>query len=63
MYLQLLEYNPLVQDAYTDGAILGDLAERWESSDGGLTYTFYMRPGVKWSDGMDITVDDVVWSL
>ena len=63
MYLQLLEYNPLVQDAYTEGAILGDLAERWEASDGGLTYTFYMRPGVKWSDGMDITVDDVVWSF
>ena len=63
MYLQLLEYNPLVQDAYTEGEILGDLAERWESSADGLTHTFYLRPGVKWSDGQDITVDDVVFSF
>ena len=62
MYLQLLEFDPLIQDAYTQGAIIGDLAERWEASDDGLTYTFYLRPGVTWSDGQVIDADDVVWS-
>ena len=41
----------------------GDLAEDWTVSDDGLTYTFTLKEGVKWSDGEDLTVDDVVFSL
>ena len=62
MYLQLLEYDPMVQNAYTDGAIIGDLAETWEAVDNGLGYIFHIRPGVVWSDGEVIDADDVVWS-
>ena len=40
-----------------------DLAESVEVSDDGLTYTITMKDGVKWSDGEDITVDDVIWSI
>jgi len=40
--------------------IVGDLAERWEMSPDGLTYTFYLHEGVKWHDGKDFTADDIV---
>lgn len=40
-----------------------DLAEKWTISDDGKTYTFTMRPGLKFSDGSPITVADVKFSL
>lgn len=40
----------------------GDLAESWEFSDDGLTWTFHLRENVKWHDGEDFTADDVVFS-
>ncbi|MGY8718009.1 MAG: peptide ABC transporter substrate-binding protein, partial [Verrucomicrobiia bacterium] len=30
-------------------------AERWEISEDGLTWTFYLRPNLKWSDGTALT--------
>jgi peptide/nickel transport system substrate-binding protein len=39
------------------------LAESWEASPDQLTYTFRLRPGVRFSDGTPMTVDDVVFSL
>lgn len=44
-----------------------DLAESWEVSADGLTYTFHIRPGVKWQDvsplnGRELVADDVVFS-
>ena len=39
------------------------LAESWEVSPDGLTYTFKLRQNVKWHDGEDFTADDVVFSL
>lgn len=39
-----------------------ELAESVEVSEDGLTYTFTLREGLKWSDGEDFTVDDVVFS-
>ena len=39
------------------------LAESWEVSDDGLTYTFELRPGAKFSDGVDVSAEDVVFSL
>lgn len=39
------------------------LAEDWEVSEDGLTYTFHFRSGVKFYDGTDMTMEDVVWSL
>lgn len=40
-----------------------DLAESWEESNGGLTYTYTLREGLLWSDGEPITAEDVVWTL
>ena len=39
------------------------LAKSWDVSKDGKTYTFHLRPGIKFSDGSPITAEDVVWSL
>ena len=38
------------------------LAERWEVSSDNKTYTFYLRPNLKFSDGSPLTAADVVYS-
>ncbi len=38
------------------------LAEKWEMSPDGKTYTFYLRPNLKFSDGSPITAADVIYS-
>ncbi|MBA3848544.1 MAG: peptide ABC transporter substrate-binding protein [Opitutus sp.] len=35
-------------------------AERWEADDDGLTWTFHLRAGLKWSDGSPLTAADFV---
>lgn len=37
-------------------------AETWETSEDGLTWTFHLREGLKWSDGSDLTANDFVYS-
>ncbi len=38
-------------------------AERWETSADGLTWTFRLRPDLRWSDGTPLTSEDFAWSL
>ena len=45
------------------GAVVAGSAETWDISDDGLTYTFHLRDGLKWSDGTDLTADDFVYSI
>lgn len=57
-YDGLVEYD-------IEGTIQPALAESWEMSDDGLTYTFHLREGVKWVDSQgreiaDVTADDFV---
>jgi oligopeptide transport system substrate-binding protein len=40
-----------------------DLAERWEVSNDGLTYTFHLRTNAKFHNGRAVTAQDVVYSL
>lgn len=40
-----------------------DLAEKYEVSDDGLTYTFTIREGATWHDGEPVTAEDVAWSV
>lgn len=37
------------------------LAERWEWNEDGTELTLYFRKGLKWSDGVPFTVDDVIF--
>lgn len=47
----------------TDGVTyVGGQAESWDVSEDGLTYTFHLRDGLKWSDGSDLTANDFVYS-
>ena len=46
-----------------NGEIRGELAESWDVSDDGLTYTFTLRDGVKFSDGTELTAEAVKTSL
>ena len=63
-----LIFEPLVTysiDQTTNGygPPIGALAQSWETSADGLTWTFHLQPGVKWHDGTPFTADDVVFTL
>ena len=45
-----------------DGKLIPGQAESWETSEDGLTWTFHLRDGLKWSDGTDLTANDFVYS-
>ena len=40
-----------------------DIAQKWEVSDDGRTYTFYLRQDVKFHDGREVTAEDFKYSL
>ncbi len=66
-------YDRLVRFATTtrsDGTLYydyykveGELAERYEISDGGRTITFHIRRDATFHDGSPVTAEDVKWSL
>jgi peptide/nickel transport system substrate-binding protein len=43
--------------------VVGLLAKGWKVSDNGLTYTFDLRPDVRWADGKPFTADDVIFTF
>ena len=45
------------------GSLAPQLAERYEVSEDGLTYTFYLRKNLQWHDGAPLTADDVVFTI
>jgi peptide/nickel transport system substrate-binding protein len=55
-----LVFNGLVKYD-TDLSIIGDLAESWDISKDGLIITFHLRKGVKWTDGVEFTADDIMY--
>ena len=46
-----------------DNNVIGGMAETWEISEDGLTYTFHLRDGLKWSDGSEFTSEDFVYTF
>jgi len=43
----------------TEDEPVGDLAESWEISADGMTFTFKIHPNARWSDGEPVTAEDV----
>ena len=57
-------YSMLVRlDINDTTKVVGDLAESWTVSDDGLTYTFKLKPGLKFASGNPVTAEDVAWSF
>lgn len=46
----------------TAGDVKPGIAESWDESEDGLTYTFHLRKDAKWSDGEPITATDFEYS-
>ncbi|UTV57184.1 ABC transporter substrate-binding protein [Burkholderia arboris] len=57
-------YDRLVRvDLRDPSKFNGDVAQSWTVSPDGLTYTFKLRPGLKFHSGNPLTADDVAWSI
>ncbi|WP_320130659.1 ABC transporter substrate-binding protein [uncultured Sphaerochaeta sp.] len=56
-------YEGLVTVNDDGTTIIPNLATDWTISDDGLTYTFNLKPNVKFSDGTPVTGADWIWSF
>jgi peptide/nickel transport system substrate-binding protein len=57
-YDRLLRY-----DVNDPSKLVPDLAKAWKVSDDGKTYSFELKPGLKFASGNPVTAEDVVFSL
>lgn len=46
-----------------NGNVEPNIAEKWDISDDKLTYTFYLKKGVKFQDGEELTAEDVEFTF
>ncbi|MDP1840409.1 MAG: ABC transporter substrate-binding protein [Reyranella sp.] len=60
---QAVMYDSLVGFNLEKGGVGPGVAERWELSPDGLTWTFYLRPGQTFHNGDKLTAHDVKFSL
>jgi peptide/nickel transport system substrate-binding protein len=57
-------YDPLIhtkRERYDE--FVGQLADTWEISEDGLTYTFHIREGVKFHEGGDLDAHDAAYAI
>ena len=58
-----IQYATLTDKAASDFHTIPGLAESWKESNGGLTWTYKLRPNLKWSDGKPLTSEDIAWNV
>ncbi len=58
-----LVQETLVGTSPIDGQYVPALADSWETSADGLTYTFFLNQAATWHDGTPFTADDVLFSM
>jgi peptide/nickel transport system substrate-binding protein len=51
--------NLIRRDPFDSSNIIPDLAHSWEIGEDGKTYTFFLRKDVQFSDGAELTAEDV----
>ncbi|WML38495.1 ABC transporter substrate-binding protein [Neobacillus sp. OS1-2] len=56
-------FETLLEYGEKDTTVQPGLAEKWEPSEDGLTYTFHLRQGVKFHDGTDFNAEAVVFNF
>lgn len=57
-----LTYDYMIHYSMKDMSPEPGLAKSWETSDDGKTWTFHIRDGVKWSDGVPLTAADIAYT-
>ena len=57
-----LTYDLLVENSPEDSGPVPGLADSWETSDDGLTWTFHLNKDAKWHDGKPVTSEDVAYT-
>ncbi|MCC8046831.1 MAG: ABC transporter substrate-binding protein [Clostridiales bacterium] len=67
LYDRLVKYDIITDEdgnlvADTD-TLVGSLAESWDTSEDGLTWTFYIDPDATFANGDPVTAQDVIWSF
>jgi peptide/nickel transport system substrate-binding protein len=58
-----LVYDTFLTWAPEDMSTAPNLAESWEQSDDGLTWTFKIREGITWHDGTPFTANDIAFTF
>jgi peptide/nickel transport system substrate-binding protein len=58
-----LQYSTLLSSSSVDFTPDAGLAESWEASADGKTWTYTLRPDLVWSDGTPLTANDVVYTF
>ncbi len=53
----------VIADPAAPSRLNGELAERWEISPDGKTYTFHIRPDAKFASGKPVTAEDAAFSI
>jgi peptide/nickel transport system substrate-binding protein len=57
-----LTYDYMIDYSMKDMSPQPGLAKSWDTSTDGLTWTFHIRTGVKWSDGQPLTAADIAYT-
>jgi peptide/nickel transport system substrate-binding protein len=63
IYVTGLIFEPLVSVSPIDGQVIPALADSYEVSPDGKTYTFHLNKDAKWHDGTDVTAEDVKFTF
>ena len=61
--IQRIEHDHLLYYDLDGKTIVPHIAKSWEVSEDGSTFTFHLRKGMKWSDGMPFTADDFAFAF
>jgi len=56
IYSGLMKYNE-------EGKLVPDLAKSYEVSSDGLNYTVFLKENAHWHDGVNVTADDVIFTI
>ena len=67
LYDRLVQYATKTDENGNEVAdtekLVGSIAESWETSEDGLTWTFHIDPNATFANGDKVTAEDVIWSF
>jgi peptide/nickel transport system substrate-binding protein len=56
-------FDTLIGTSVIDGLTVPGIADNWEISEDGITYTVHLHQNVSWHDGEPFTADDVIFTF